>query len=89
VAAVAENLCECASSGRNPIIVADKGQCLIVCGAEIEKKHVLCRPCAIGNHTGKPCPQYVPEVLAHLARTCKRCGFDSAVHERGSDGSLN
>ena len=81
--------CQCADVDRNPVHVATFGKCLIVCGAEVEKKHVLCRPCALGNHTGEPCRQYRPDLLRHLVKTCEDCGFDAASHERGSDGSLN
>lgn len=45
-----------------------------------EQKNVICRPCAVGNHTGKPCRQYVREPMWHIAKTCHDCGFDSAVH---------
>jgi hypothetical protein len=80
--------CQCAN-GENARLVAEKGKCLIVCGAPIEPKYVVCRPCALGNHTGAPCAQYVPDYPRHLVKTCKACGFDAALHKRGSDGSLN
>lgn len=89
VGSVGPNFCGCGDEGRNVLVVADLDKCLIVCGTEIEPKMVLCRPCAKGNHTGQPCPQYVPEFLFHLVKTCKDCGFDAALHKRGSDGSLN
>lgn len=81
--------CACADPGRNARIVAEFGQCVIVCGAEIEPKNILCRPCALGNHTGQPCEQYVRSPVHHLQKTCLECGFDAALHKRGSDGSLN
>ena len=73
--------CQCAEPDRNRLIVAEKGQCLIVCGAEIEPKHVICRPCSLGNHTGVPCASYVRGAVWHLDRNCARCGFDSAMHQ--------
>lgn len=45
-----------------------------------EPKNVLCRPCAKGNHTGKPCHQYAREPMWHIAKTCATCGFPSADH---------
>lgn len=45
-----------------------------------EPRHVRCRPCAVGNHTGRRCPAYVRLPLAHLDRSCATCGFDSAAH---------
>lgn len=79
-------LCQCAAW---PTPFPERGQCLILCGNEIPKKHVICRPCAKGNHTGKPCRQYVPEHPRNLVHTCKDCGYDSAIHEVGSDGRAN
>lgn len=87
VAAVAEYLCGCADLVN--VAVPNRTRCLIVCGTEIDKKWVLCRPCALGNHTGEPCPQYEPEMFRHLVKTCAGCGIDAALHERGSDGTYN
>lgn len=79
--------CACATTvnAKEP----DRERCTIVCGAEIHKDWVKCRPCAMGNHTGAPCPQYKPDWPRTLIPTCRDCGFDSADHERGSDGQPN
>lgn len=53
------------------------GACLVALG---EPKNALCRPCAKGNHSGRPCRRHQPERLPHLVRTCADCGFDSAAH---------
>lgn len=87
--AKSEATCECAElvNAKDP----DRERCLIVCGATIPPKHVMCRPCALGNHTGRPCRRYVREGVFHFTstRTCASCGFDSALHEEGSDGRPN
>ena len=77
----ADATCECADLFN--AAVPDRERCLIVCGAPVEGKNIKCRPCALGNHTGKPCARYVREPSWHFAsnRTCAACGFDSALHE--------
>ncbi len=73
--------CECTAAYHAVDGVKARGIELLVCGAEIDPKHVICRPCAIGNHARVVCPEYVPQpVAAHLDRRCSRCGFDSAKH---------
>ena len=56
------------------------------CGREVERRYMLCRPCAIAKVRGvpaylAPCSKYVPGALAHLDRTCAECGYDSAEHK--------
>ena len=60
---------------------ATNGHCVIECGAEIEKNWVFCRPCAKGNHTGGPCQTYIREPLFPIVKSCRSCGFDSAMHD--------
>ena len=81
--------CQCAElvNAKDP----ERERCLIECGAEIDRKSVKCRPCAKGNHTGRPCQRYVRETVYHFTstRTCAECGIDSALHAEGSDGRPN
>ena len=81
--------CQCSElvNAKDP----NRERCLIECGTEISAKHVKCRPCAKGNHTGQPCERYVREPTYHFlsARTCADCGIDSALHPEGSDGRPN
>lgn len=73
--------CECSATDHAINGVKARGLDMLVCGAEIEPKHVRCRPCTKGNHARVVCPEYVPQpVAAHLDRRCDRCGFDSAKH---------
>jgi hypothetical protein len=80
--------CQCGQIAA-PRLYAERGRCVILCDAPIARKHVFCRPCAKGNHTGLPCKRYVREGVYHFTstRTCASCGIDSALHEEGSDGS--
>lgn len=77
MASVAAGQCQCAEI---PPAYPEKGQCLIVCGAEINKKHVKCRPCAFGNHTGQPCRTPRRNSMFPFDKTCDSCGFDLALH---------
>ena len=64
----------------------ERERCLIVCGNLIHEKWVQCRPCAKGNHTGQPCRQFDPEPVFMHMKTCAECGYESHLHNRGSDG---
>lgn len=80
--------CECATliNAKEP----NRERCLIVCGAEIPLKHVKCRPCAKGNHTGLPCSTPARETVFHLNNaTCANCGIDLALHDNDSTGQPN
>lgn len=79
--------CQCGQLSA-PRLYAERGSCVILCDAPIQKKHVFCRACAKGNHTGQPCARYIRESTYHFTstRTCANCGIDSALHEEGSDG---
>jgi hypothetical protein len=61
-------------------------RCLLQCDNAVHKDWLKCRPCALGWHKGVPCQQVVPDSVPTLMKTCARCGFDTASHERGSDG---
>jgi len=72
---MADNTCGC-ETFRNVRIPEHRNH---PCARVIEKKHVLCRPCAMNWHDG-PCDAYVREPVFHLVKTCARCGHDSALH---------
>lgn len=79
--------CQCADLVN--ALEPDRERCLIVCGATVSGKNLKCRPCALGNHTGEPCRQNVPDYPRNLVKTCAECGFDGWRHEVGSDGRPN